>query len=76
LRLEHYAAQLKNMGYEAEVYLGYHRRVNEIVRIVNETKADLLVMGAHRHVGLKDFLYGQTLDQVRHKLKIPVLIVN
>lgn len=76
LQLSHYAEQLKKMGYEVEVYLGYYRRVNEIVRIVNETKADLLVMGAHRHSGLKDFLYGQTLDQVRHKLKIPVLIVN
>jgi manganese transport protein len=76
LRLEHYATQLKNMGYKVDIYLGYYRRVNEIVRIVNETNADLLVMGAHRHSGLKDFLYGQTLDQVRHKLKIPVLIVN
>jgi len=76
LRLEHYAAQLKNMGYDVEIHLGYYNRVNEIVRIVNEANADLLVMGAHRHKGLKDFLYGQTLDQVRHKLKIPVLIVN
>jgi manganese transport protein len=76
LRLEHYASQLKEMGYDVEIHLGYYNRVNEIVRIVNETNADLLVMGAHRHKGLKDFLYGQTLDQVRHKLKIPVLIVN
>ena len=76
LRLEHYAVQLKDMGYDVDTYLGYYNRVNEIVRIVNETNADLLVMGAHRHKGLKDFLYGQTLDQVRHKLKIPVLIVN
>ena len=76
LQLEHYATQLKDMGYDVETYLGYYNRVNEIVRIVNETNADLLVMGAHRHKGLKDFLYGQTLDQVRHKLKIPVLIVN
>jgi manganese transport protein len=75
-RLEHYAAQLKTMGYKVEVCLGFNDRVHEIVRIVNEAKADLLVMGAHRHRGIKDFLYGQTLDQVRHKLSIPVLIVN
>ena len=76
LRLEHYATQLRNMGYDVEIHLGYYNRVSEIVRIVNDTNSDLLVMGAHRHKGLKDFLYGQTLDQVRHKLKIPVLIVN
>lgn len=75
-RLEHYASQLKEMGYNVEAYIGYNDRVGEIVRIVNETKSDLLVMGAHRHSGIKDFLYGETLDKVRHRLKIPVLIVN
>lgn len=75
-QLDDYAKQLKSMGYSVDVQLGYYNRVHEIVRIVNETKADLLVMGAHRHHGLKDILYGQTVDQVRHRLKIPVLIVN
>ncbi len=75
-RIEMYAAQLKEMGYNAETHIGYRSRVNEIVRIVNEEKADLLVMGSHRHSGLKDILYGETVDQVRHKLSIPVLIVN
>jgi manganese transport protein len=62
------------MGYAVETHLGFHSRVHEIVRIVNESNADMLVMGAHRHSGLKDYIYGQTVDQVRHKLKIPVLI--
>jgi manganese transport protein len=46
------------------------------VRIVKETNADLLVIGAHGHKGIKDWLYGATIDSVRHQLKIPVLIVN
>lgn len=75
-RIELYALQLKKMGYSVETHIGYRGRVNEIVRIVNESKTDLLVMGAHRHSGLKDILYGETVDQVRHKLSIPVLIVN
>jgi manganese transport protein len=75
-RLDSYANQLRGMGYNVETHLGYNDRVSEIVRLVNETKAELLVMGAHRHSGIKDFLYGETLDKVRHRLKIPVLIVN
>ena len=39
-------------------------------------KADMLVIGAHGHTGLKDFIYGETVNTVRHELKIPVLIVN
>ena len=75
-RLEQYADQLRAMGYTVETQLGFNNRVQEIVRIVNDAKAEMLVMGAHRHSGLKDILYGETVDQVRHKLSIPVLIVS
>ncbi|MGI8951323.1 MAG: Nramp family divalent metal transporter [Chitinophagaceae bacterium] len=75
-RLELYASQLRNLSYNVTIAMGYKNRIKEIVRIVKQAKADMLVMGAHRHSGLKDFLYGETVDQVRHKLAIPVLIVN
>ena len=68
--------QLRAMGYVVITHLGFNNRVQEIVRIVHEVKAELLVVGAHRHSGLKDILYGETVDQVRHKLTIPVLIVS
>jgi manganese transport protein len=75
-RLASYINQLSEKGYQVEGILGYHHRVNEIVRIVKETKADMLVMGAHRHAGLKDYIFGETIEDVRHQLSIPVLIVN
>jgi manganese transport protein len=75
-RLELYASQLRNLGYAVSIALGYKNRITEIVRIVNESDSDMLVMGAHHHKGLKDFFYGETVEQVRHKLSIPVLIVN
>jgi len=34
------------------------------------------VVGAHGHRGFKDLIYGQTVNSVRHQLKIPVLMVN
>ena len=46
------------------------------VRIVQEENADMLIVGAHGHSGLKDFIYGETINAVRHELKIPVLIVH
>ena len=75
-RLENYVMQLQKMGYKAEFTLGYRNRVKEIIRIVKESKADMLVMGAHRHSGLKDYIFGETIEDVRHALAIPVLIVN
>jgi manganese transport protein len=75
-RLDNYVQQLRGQGYMAEGEIGFRRRVKEIVRIVKENNADMLVIGAHGHTGLKDFIYGATVNAVRHELKIPVLVVN
>ncbi len=75
-RLDFFVSQLKEKGYDATGILGFRHRAKEIVRIVKETESDLLVVGAHGHTGLKDWLYGETIDHVRHELKIPVLVVH
>ncbi|MGV3594872.1 MAG: Nramp family divalent metal transporter [Sediminibacterium sp.] len=75
-RIDHYCAQLRAQGYQAEAVLGYKNRVTEIIRIVKDSGADMVVMGAHRHSGWKDYLFGETIEDVRHALQIPVLIVN
>lgn len=75
-RLEDYEQQLIKLGYDVKIALGYKDRIDEIIRIVKMEQADMLVLGAHRHKGLKDYVYGATVDQVRHRLTIPVLIVS
>ncbi|HSU27424.1 MAG TPA: Nramp family divalent metal transporter [Chitinophagaceae bacterium] len=75
-QIDFYAERLKKMGYEARGILGFSRRSREIVRIIKENGADMLVIGAHGHSGIKDWFYGQTIDSVRHELNIPVLVVN
>ncbi|MDQ2719966.1 MAG: Nramp family divalent metal transporter [Bacteroidota bacterium] len=75
-QLETYVDQLKEKGFDATSLLGYKNRAKEIVRLVKESQADMLVVGAHGHSGLKDLIYGQTVNSVRHALKIPVLMVN
>jgi manganese transport protein len=48
----------------------------EIVRYAREIQADLLVMGAHGHGGIKDLIFGNTINPVRHRLNIPILVVR
>ena len=76
IRLDKYANALQQKGYKVSTYLGYESRVKEIVRITHISSAQLLVMGAHRHQGWKDYVFGETIESVRHKVDIPVLIVN
>ena len=75
-QIDFYTQQLIQMGYDAKGVLGFNRRSKEIVRIIKENNADMLVIGAHGHTGIKDFIYGETINTVRHDLNIPVLIVN
>jgi manganese transport protein len=75
-RLDLYRTTLEQKGYRSRTALGFRHRSREIARIVKEQGADMLVIGAHGHRGLQDFIYGETVDAVRHALKIPVLIVN
>ncbi len=76
VRLEEYIGLLKEKGIVAEGVLGYRNRSAEIARLCSEHQADLLIMGAHGHKGLRDMLYGETINEVRHRIQIPLLIVN
>ncbi|MGE5519787.1 MAG: Nramp family divalent metal transporter [Candidatus Dadabacteria bacterium] len=74
-KLDQYAAYLSTKGFVGKTYLGYRNRNTEIPKIIKESGSDLLIIGAHGHKGVKDWLYGQTIDAVRHRLQIPVFIV-
>jgi manganese transport protein len=74
--LKKYQLDLMRMGYSVITELGYGKSANAISLIINKSDADLLVMGAHGHKGLKDIIFGSTVDAVRHNVKIPVLIVK
>lgn len=75
-KLDLYVSQLQAQGFDVKGEIGYRNRVKEIVRIVKDHQADMLVLGAHGHTGLKDFIYGTTVNAVRHHLNIPVLVVT
>ena len=74
--LQKYQANLKELGYTSSPHIGYGGTVSAIVEISKKNNLELLVMGAHGHQGLKDLILGTTVNSVRHKVSIPVLIVR
>lgn len=74
--LENYATQIRELGYTVDVKIGYGSPKKVIPEIVKAFNADLLVMGAHGHKMIKDFIFGTTVDAVRHRVRIPVLITR
>jgi manganese transport protein len=74
--LDKYVDALNALGYHAEAQIGYGRAASSIAQIVNGNHIDFIVMGAHGHKGLKDIIFGTTVDKVRHRVNVPVLIVK
>jgi len=74
--LEKYKLNLADLGYDSSVFIGFGGAAKAIADISNKNNLDLLVMGAHGHKGLKDLIFGTTVDSVRHKINIPVLIIR
>ena len=47
-----------------------------ILTAANDFKADLIVMGSHRHSVASDALLGSTTMKILHSSKVPVLVVR
>ncbi|OZA60340.1 MAG: iron/manganese transporter, partial [Sphingobacteriales bacterium 39-40-5] len=74
--LEKYQQNLKDLGYQAHIEIGYGTASKAISEIVKAKNLDLLVMGAHGHKGISDLIFGTTVDTVRHNVNIPIMIVK
>lgn len=71
-----YQTNLEELGFKAEVQIGFGNAASEITRIILKQEIDLLVLGTHGHKGFKDLVFGTTVDSVRHKIKIPLFIIS
>jgi manganese transport protein len=70
-------AALKKRGYHARaVLLHGPNPAGELVNYLRQDPVDLLVVGSHGHGLVRDLLLGQTVDRVRHRLAVPMLIAR
>jgi manganese transport protein len=75
--IDRIAASLRTQGVTVETAIFHSPSpTREIVRYAKEIHPDLVIMGAHGHGGLKDLIFGTTIDPVRHHLEVPILIVR
>ena len=75
--LERIAQSLRDQQIAVETSISHSSSPKkEIVRYAREINPDLVIMGAHGHGGLKDLIFGTTINPVRHNLNIPMLIVR
>ncbi len=74
--LNTYVETMARLGYNAKASIGFGTAATEIAKIVNDEKIDFIVMGSHGHKAIKDLIFGTTVNSVRHKVNVPVLVVK
>ena len=62
-------------GLEVEAVLECGEPAEKIVAMAEEKECDLIAMSTHGHRFLSDFILGSVASSVRHKTRIPVLLV-
>ncbi len=68
--------ELRRSGLAVESVLAMGDPSTELIRIANERKVDLIAMSTHGHRFLSDVIHGTTVDRLRHKVFVPVLLLR
>jgi manganese transport protein len=74
-KLKQYQLELNAKNIKTEIQLGFGDPKQSIPELVKKNNCDMLVMGTHGHKTLKDLLLGTTVESVRHKVKVPLVLV-
>lgn len=70
------AARLRAEGLTVAVKLTLGDPPTEILNTAADEGCDLIAMTTHGHRLIGDILFGSTIDKVRHKATIPLLVVR
>lgn len=76
LYLQQVMGRLQKCGIETEAQLLLGEPADEIIKLAESSGVDLIAMSTHGHRFLSDMIYGTTVDKVRHKVEIPVLLLK
>src|ERR1043166_385429 len=72
--LESLQTELASRGLRVTTELAKGDPSDELIRVAEAQKGDLIAMPTHGHRFLSDLLHGTPADRVRHVVKVPVLL--
>jgi universal stress protein A len=74
--LENTAERLRATGLNVSIHLAWGDPPTEILKTAEAEKCDLIAMTTHGHRLIGDIIYGSTIEHVRHKSTVPLLVVR
>lgn len=74
--LEETAARLRSeTGLKIETRLALGNPPTQILQMSEQEQCDLIAMASHGHQLIGDIIHGSTIEAVRHKARVPILVV-
>jgi manganese transport protein len=70
-----YQEQLTDLNIKTEIQLGFGSPKQAIPALIIKNNCDTVVMGTHGHRTVKDILLGSTIENIRHSIKVPLVLV-
>lgn len=74
-KLKSYQDQLQKQNITTEIQLGFGDPKKAIPELLLKNTCDMLVMGTHGHKTVKDIILGSTIENIRHEIKVPLVLV-
>jgi len=74
--LERSAEELRTRGLPVTTHLALGDPATGILETARENQCDLIALTSHGHRLIGDLIYGSTINEVRHKASIPVLLIR
>ncbi len=68
--------ELRTEGFEVKAILAAGDPVKEIQAAAEAESCDLIAMSTHGHRLIGDLIFGSVADNLRHRTKIPILLVR
>ena len=74
--LEETAARLRGeTNLKIDIRLGLGNPPTQILQLGEQEQCDLIAMASHGHQLIGDIIHGSTIEAVRHKARVPILVV-
>ena len=74
--LEKTVDELRLKGLSVSAHLALGDPATEILKTAAAERCDLIAMTSHGHRLIGDIIYGSTINEVRHRTSIPILVVK
>jgi manganese transport protein len=73
--IDNFAEKLNKDDFVTQTVICGGEPEDEIARICRQEEIELLIVGSHGHKLVSDIIYGSTANEVRHRVRIPVLAI-